>query len=144
MKTLTTKICGFSGKITTSSLPAFFFRTNSYGNPYEFYFDGIRTNFEKLTEMCLFLTRKIVKKFVWIFQRKNICKFLFFSLGKPYGKFARILQRKHGQVCLLFTGKTVRKIRTDFKEKNVQLSLLFTRKTVQKLRTDFFEGKTYK
>ena len=58
-------------------LSAFFFRTNSYGNPYEFYFDEIRTKNpyeffeEKLTEICLFLTRKIVKTIRTDFSKKT-------------------------------------------------------------------------
>ena len=107
-------------------LSAFFFRTNSYGNPYEFYFDEIRTKnpyefFWRKTYWNLSVFNQENRKDnSYGFFKENTDKFVFFSLGKPYGKFVRIFSKK----------------------KNVQLSLLFTKKTVQTLCTDFFEGKT--
>ena len=73
-----------------SWVSASFFRTNSYGNPYDFDFDGIRTKNpydffkEKLTEIFVFLTSKIIKKIRTYFSKT-----------------------KHMQVYHLFTRKTI-------------------------------------
>ena len=91
--------CIFDIKIERNVSSSAFFRIRQksvrilfWWNPYE---KSVRIFFqEKLTEICLFLTRKIVKKIRMDFSKK-----------------------KYMQLCLLFNWKTVRKIRTDFSKK---------------------------